>query len=282
MSETEAWTADRATRWIAISDAVEGQLAPVSDVLFEAAALRPGERVLDVGCGTGPTTRQAAELVAPGGSVVGVDVSSEMIEAASARPVAAEAATIEWVVADVQSWRPGGERFDVVLSRFGVMFFADPAAAFATMAQLCTPGGRLCVAVWGERQASPCFDVPFTTALAELHERGIEPAVVPADDWGPFSLADVPSVVAMLEDAGWRDAAWTPRTVPIPLGGGSSPAEAASIIVQLGPSRMVLADADDDVRARVEQRVAQTLESSLDGAGHAVLDGSIGIITATR
>ena len=110
---SEDWTGDRATRWVAMADAVEGQLAPVSDVLFAAAALRPGERVLDVGCGTGPTTRRAAELVAPGGVVVGADVSAEMIDAATAAGTP-DGAGIEWVAADVATWQPDGDPFDVV------------------------------------------------------------------------------------------------------------------------------------------------------------------------
>jgi protein-tyrosine-phosphatase/SAM-dependent methyltransferase len=280
MSETEAWTAERATRWIAMTDAVEGQLAPVSDVLFAAAALRPGERVLDVGCGTGPSTRQAAALVAPGGRVVGADVSTEMIDAAAGRPVTAHATSIDWVVADVQTWQPGDAAFDVVLSRFGVMFFADPAAAFANLHEMVAADGRLCVAVWAHRPASPLFDLTLTTTLAVLRERGVEPASVPAEDWGPFSLGDAPRVVAMLEAAGWRDVAWTPHTLTFPIGGGVMPEEAAPILAQLGPTRAALLEADQETLAAAESAIATVLRDHVDAAGNAVLDGSIGIITA--
>jgi len=280
MSETEAWTAERATRWIAMTDAVEGQLAPVSDVLFAAAALRPGERVLDVGCGTGPSTRQAAALVAPGGSVVGADVSTEMIAAASARPVTDHAAPIEWVVGDVQTWQPDGAPFDVVLSRFGVMFFADPAAAFANLHAQAASGGRLCVAVWAHRPVSPLFDLSLSTALAVLHERGVQPGSVPAEDWGPFSLGDAPRVVAMLETAGWRDVAWTPHRLSFPIGGGMAPDEAAPILAQLGPTRAALLDTGEDTLAAAEAAIAAMLGDHIDDAGRAILDGTIGIITA--
>jgi ubiquinone/menaquinone biosynthesis C-methylase UbiE len=281
-AETEAWTADRATRWIAISEALEAQLVPVSDVLFAAADLRPGERVLDVGCGTGPTTRRAAELVAPGGAVVGADVSTEMIDAASARPVPASAAPIEWVVADVETWPLDRAPFDVVMSRFGVMFFADPAAAFANLHALGAPGGRLCVAVWGERPASPVFDLVFTTVMGELESRGIEPQDVPAADWGPFSLGDPPRVVAMVEQAGWRDVAWSPHTVHIPVGGGLAPEEAAPIIVQIGPQRMVLLEIEPSIVAEIQAALEGVLAGHTDDAGHVVLDGSIGIVTGSR
>jgi protein-tyrosine-phosphatase/SAM-dependent methyltransferase len=280
VSESEQWQGERATRWIAMSDAIEGQLGPVSDVLFAAAGLRPGERVLDVGCGTGPTTRHAATLVAPGGSVVAADVSAEMIAAASSRPVPESAAPIEWITADVQSWSSDGKPFDVVLSRFGVMFFADAAAAFANLHALAAAGGRLCVSVWAPRPASPLFQLVLDATLAELRARGVEPAVT-AEDWGPFSLGDAPRVVAMLEDAGWRDVAWTPHRLAFPIGGGLGPQQAAPIALQVGPTRAVLVDVDGDTIAAVEARVVDVLRDHVDAAGHVVLDGSIGIVTAT-
>ena len=106
---SEDWTGERATRWVEMADAVEGQLAPVSDELFAAAGLRPGERVLDVGCGTGPTTRRAAELVAPDGLVVGADVSRRDDRRGDGTD-ARTGRAIEWVTADVASWRADASR----------------------------------------------------------------------------------------------------------------------------------------------------------------------------
>jgi protein-tyrosine-phosphatase/SAM-dependent methyltransferase len=275
------WPGERATRWIAMTEAIEAQLQPVSELLFPAAALRPGERVLDVGCGTGPTTRQAAALVSPDGAVVAADVSAEMIAAASSRPAGDGAAPVEWVTADVQTWHPDGERFDVVLSRFGVMYFADPATAFANLLALTAPGGRLCVSVWAPRPASPLFELVLDTALTTLRERGVEPAV-PAEDWGPFSLGDAAKTAAMLESAGWRDVAWTPHRVAIPVGGGKAPDEAAGIAMQVGPTRLVLLEVDEGLVAAVRANVTGVLRDHVDAAGNVVLDGSIGILTARR
>ncbi|HEU4841308.1 MAG TPA: methyltransferase domain-containing protein [Ilumatobacteraceae bacterium] len=275
---SEDWKGDRATRWVEMADAVEGQLAPVSDELFAAAALAPGERVLDVGCGTGPTTRRAAELVAPGGVVVGADVSGEMIDAAAARTP--DGAGIEWVTADVATWHPD-RPFDAVISRFGVMFFDDPETAFANLARLTTEGGRLCVAVWASRGASALFEVPLRAAVAALAAHGVD-AAVPPDDGGPFSLGDAPAVTAMLERAGWRDVAWTARPVRVPVGGGRDPADAAAVSMQLGPTRIVTKDLDPELRDAAATAIAAALADHVDGDGHVVLDAAIGIVTATR
>jgi ubiquinone/menaquinone biosynthesis C-methylase UbiE len=96
-----AWADDRVARWIQRAAGLEPQLAPVADVLFEAAALRLGERVLDVGCGTGPTTWRAAREVGPTGRVVGLDISAEMLAVAANRPAPEGAAAVDWVAADV-------------------------------------------------------------------------------------------------------------------------------------------------------------------------------------
>lgn len=275
---SEDWTGERATRWVEMADAVEGQLEPVSDELFAAAGLRPGERVLDVGCGTGPTTRRAAVLVAPGGLVVGADVSDEMIAAASART--ADGGPIEWVTADVASW-DAMHPFDAVISRFGVMFFDAPEAAFANLARLTAAGGRLCVAVWAAREASPLFQLPLATAVDELGARGIT-AGVPPDDGGPFSLSDPAAVTAMLERAGWHDVAWTPRAVRLRVGGGRDPQGAATVSMQLGPTRVVTKDLDGPTADAVRTALAARLAEHVDAEGHVVLDATIGIVTASR
>ena len=186
----ETWDGDRAARWVRQSAGLEKQLAPVSAHLFAAAGLAPGEAVLDVGCGTGPTTRDAAAGVGPTGRVTGLDVSQDMLDAAAAVPATADAAPIDWLLADATTWSPPDPpAYDVVLSRFGVMFFSDPAAAFAHLAQATRPGGRLALAVWDRRDASELFAVPLRAALEAMAGHGVTPDV-PADDEGPFSLHD--------------------------------------------------------------------------------------------
>src|SRR5262245_38950827 len=158
----DAWPDDRAERWVRMADRLERQLAPVGDRLFRAAELERGERVLDVGCGTGPTTRRAAALVGRDGSVTGVDISPEMLAAARrAEALGEDAAPIQWVVADAANWDPGPARFDVVISECGVMFFSDPSVAFANLARVTHEDGRFCAAAWAERTRSPLFELPL-------------------------------------------------------------------------------------------------------------------------
>jgi ubiquinone/menaquinone biosynthesis C-methylase UbiE len=156
---------------LANADAREKQLQPVSDALFDRASLQPGERVLDVGVGSGPTTGQAWEAVRPDGSVAGIDVAPPMIAAARQRITASE---IEWIVGDAASYNFSPRTYDAVISRFGVMFFSDPVAAFRNLCEATRPSGRLIVTVWSQLYATGLFGIPYTVATTTLHRLGAE------------------------------------------------------------------------------------------------------------
>ena len=275
----ESWTDARADRWVSAAEAIDRQLTPVSDALFASAHVRPGESVLDVGCGTGPTTRRAAALAGPDGTVVGLDIATAMLDAARAEPAADGAAPIEWVEADAVTWEPPEHRFDAVISRFGVMFFSDPATAFATLHRATAPGGRLCVAVWAHREQSPIFEVPLDAVLAELARSGEHPDAPPPDA-GPFSLGDPAAVVALLTGAGWVDVEWAPHRVTLQVAGGAGPDEAAQLSMQLGPARIVTAELPPPRQAEIEAAMAVTFADHLDADGHVTLGATIGIVTA--
>jgi SAM-dependent methyltransferase len=277
----DRWVGERVARWIRQSALLERQLAPVSEVLFERAALRRGERVLDVGCGTGPTTREAATRVGPSGSVTGIDVSAEMLEAAAGIAVEGPAAPLDWIAADVSTWSPPGPSYDVVLSRFGVMFFDDPPSAFGALASAALPGGRLAMAVWGHRDESELFAVPLTATLGVLAARGIAAPPLPPD-WGPFSLYDPAFTTALLEASGWTAVVVTEHRLALPFSGGLAPPEAAVAALDFGPTRLVASELDDDGRAAATAALEQVLAEHVDGAGHVVLDGLVRVVTARR
>ncbi len=232
--------------------------------------------MVDIGCGTGGTTRRAAELVGSTGRVVGVDVAPEMIEAAASR-----SSGIEWVCADAASWDPGDLGADVLLSRFGLMFFADPRAAFANLARAVAPGGRLCTVVWAHRPRSPFFQLPFEIACAELTAAEVD-VVVPPEDGGPFSLGDPAAVGSLLTTAGWGDVEWTPGHVRLLVGGGLGPDAAAAMSMDFGPTNAITGNLDADRREDVRAAIARAFAAHVDEHGHVVLDGLVGIVTARR
>ena len=265
---TEDWSGERVARWIRQAAGLERQLEPVSEVLFAAAALRPGERVLDVGCGTGPTTRKAAALVGAQGHVTGLDVAVEMLDAASSMDVEEGSADIRWLAGDAARWTPD-ESYDAVISRFGVMFFSDPLAAFRAFAEA---GDRLAMAVWTRRDDSELFRVPLRAALSVL-----DSVDVPADDEGPFSLWEPQ---ALLATAGWTEVDVVPHTLALPFAGGLPPKEAATVAMDFGPTRTVTTDLDDASRRAVEAAIAEAFKDYLDADGHVVLSGRINLVTA--
>ena len=279
----DGWDGERSRRWVEQSAGLERQLAPIGELLFAAARLAPRETVVDIGCGTGPTTYAAAARVGPDGRVVGVDVSATMVDAARAaepQSPGSPPAPIEWVVADATTWAGEGEPFDAVISRFGVMFFDDPDAAFANLARATAPGGRLAMVVWPRREESELFEVPLAAALRTLADAGV-PAQEPPADQGPFSLSDRVAVTAMLTDAGWSDVEWAPHDLMLSTGGGLDPARAAASSMELGPTRIVTAELDDDTRQLVLAAITKEYEGRMDD-GHVALGARVVVVTARR
>lgn len=285
MSEQQqptGWRDDeRVRRWIDGAAQRELQMEPVSDELFAAADLRAGERVLDVGCGTGPTTIRAAAMVGPSGRVLGADIAPAMIEAArSAHATSPEARQLDWLVGDVQSYAFREGVFDTVISRFGVMFFPDPLAAFTNLARATKARGRLTMAVWQTRDHVPLFDIPYEVAAAVLDQRGIAYEPVPIDD-SQCSLGSHERVAALLEPAGWRDVTTHPTSSYLHVGGLLDPAEASRQALDIGPIRGLLDGQPDEIRDEVRGALAERYAPLYDGLGVAVPAGFM-IVTARR
>ncbi len=270
-----AWDEERSRAWLSDIDARERQLEPVSDALFEHARLVPGEVVLDVGCGSGVTTVRAAGLVAPDvgghtaaleetGRVVGNDVSVSMIEAARSRHTRP---AIEWLVADAQTHDFGTDVFDVVISRFGTMFFADPAAAFGNLARASRTGGRLVMTVWQRRGEIDFFWIPLEATLATLDRLGVSHGPPIADGTGPFSLSDPDTVGALLAGAGWRQVEFSSDRRPVYVGGPGDPEHVADSLLKGGAVDSVLTGQPVEVVAEVRQALVGLARARHDGAG---------------
>ncbi|WP_375424009.1 class I SAM-dependent methyltransferase [uncultured Friedmanniella sp.] len=276
MAQSE-WVGERSRRWLAGLSVREAQLAPVSLPLFAAAGLGPGERVLDVGCGPGTTTEPAFRAVQPGGRVTGMDVAPEMIDAARDRFAGLD---IDWLVGDAVSTPLPEAAYDVVLSRFGVMFFSDPLAAFGRLAAATRPGGRLCAAAWRRRPESPFFAVPYAAVLSDLRRGGAD-VVEPDPDGSSFSLGATDPASALLMAAGWSDVTWEARDDRLYVGGPGSVADAAAAAVEVGSTFTLLEDRTDEERRSALIALEQALEPWFDGRGVA-LPGGFWVVSARR
>ena len=216
------WAGHRGRRWLRDVDVMEEQLAPVGEALLQRASPAAGERVLDVGCGAGWTTRRIAEAVGPEGLALGLDISEPLLAEAERR--GAGTPQLRFQLGDAGSVQPQGGPFDRLMSRFGVMFFADPPAAFRHLASLLTAQGQLNLAVWAEPARNP-----WMTEMRRVVGRHVElPAADPLAP-GPFQLANPDYHAGLLEGAGFRDFSRELLELPMWVAGrGATPASAAA------------------------------------------------------
>ena len=275
---TADWAGERAQAWASVADRLEAQIEPVSDLLFAAAQPVAGERVLDVGCGRGSTTRRASTAVGPAGEVLGLDVAANLIE--EARRLAPDDAGITWMVADAQRAELPVAHFDLLLSRFGVMFFDDPTAAFANLAGATAPGGRLCAAVWQTRDRSEILQRPLDVALDVAARHGFT-LELPPPDFGPCAFGHPATMTEVLAGAGWSDVRFVPHRLDMYAGGPGSVADAVEIGLTIGALQLALAEAPPEVVDAIREGLAADLASVHDGVG-VKLTGAVAIVTATR
>lgn len=231
---------------------------PVSAALLSTAALRQGERVLDVACGTGVVARHAAELVGPDGTVTGIDLSPDMIDVAEATP-APVAPPIEWHVGDATSLPFPDSSYDVALCQMGLMFIEDRGAAVAEMHRVIAPGGRVVVGTPGEIQP------PFIVLERAIVEH------ISADLGGfvraVFSMHDPEAVAALLRDAGLREVTGTVSSARLRL---PAPVEFLWQYINLTPMGPLVAQAPEAAQQAMEQQAVEAWQPYVvDGAIHA-------------
>jgi SAM-dependent methyltransferase len=259
--------------WVRDREIFDRLLAPYSAAVLAALAPAAGESVLDVGCGFGTTL---AALVDVGCRPVGVDISTPMVEAARER---VPGATV--IVADVQTADLDvGAPFDAVVSRFGVMFFDDPAAAFANIAAATRPGGRLAFVCWRSMAENPMFMFGLPRLVAALPEPPAPPA---PDAPGPCALADPDRVRRVLGSAGWSDVAVEPFDSAAVFGGdGRDPVDDAMANLMRHPLVRMLGE---QVRGEERDAVLAALRSDFEGIvedARITFPGAAWIVTAHR
>lgn len=263
--QAEHWNSgDDLAYWIDNQPRFERMLEPFADMILRAAALGAGSNVLDVGCGCGATTLAAARLIAPG-QAVGVDLSGPMLARARAGAAADGLVNAAFQQADAQVHPLEPAAFDTVISRFGVMFFEDPVAAFANIRSATRPAGRLVFVCWQPLAANQWLLVP-RAALAE-HVPPPDPPDESGDKPGMFALADQDRTRQILAAAGWRGIAITPEHASILVGGGGSVDDAVDFTCAGSMGRTMLAGAD----ASTVDRAVASIRAAL--AGYADADG---------
>jgi SAM-dependent methyltransferase len=248
-------------------------LEPVARTTLARAAVRPGERVVDVGCGCGGTTLALADAVAPDGEVLAADVSRPMLERAGER--LAGRAGVSFICADAarHAFAPGWA--DLLFSRFGVMFFGDPTAAFANMRRGMRSGGRVVFSCWRKPAENPWMMVPLHAAYEH-----VPPLPKPGpEDPGPYSFADPERVARILAGAGFTDAALEPVDLLLDLASGGGLNAAVDYTLDIGATSRALDGVSSEIRAAAAGSIRQALAPHVEG-GRVPLAGAIWIVSA--
>jgi SAM-dependent methyltransferase len=237
-AQIDYWNALAGQTWVQFHDQLDRQLESLGLAAMDRLAPAPGERVLDVGCGCGHTTLALAERLAPAGQATGVDISRAMLEVGRARTVAEGLAAIAFREADAQQDDLGQGQWDGVFSRFGVMFFSDPVAAFANLRRSLRPGGRLAFVCWRPFAENDWMRIPMMAALPLL----TPPAPADPTAPGPFAFADPERVMAILKDAGFAEMSITPFDTRI---GGADLDQTVALTLKVGPLGSALRESPD-------------------------------------
>jgi SAM-dependent methyltransferase len=229
MAQHEYWNTVAGPRWVGLGGFVEWRMRAFNDLLLARSGVAPGENELEIGCGTGATTVPLAEAVGERDRVVGVDLSEPMLAGARQRVAESRLGNISLTQADAQVHRFEAGRSDLIASRFGVMFFADPVAAFSNLLPAARPGGRLCFICWGPLEENRHWLIPYEVAFRHLGS----PAPTPPHAPGPLAFSDRNYVRSILEGAGFTNIVVDRETPDII---GSSPEEETEYACTMGPA----------------------------------------------
>jgi SAM-dependent methyltransferase len=271
------WNGPNGQRWTDRQAEQDVLLAPVTQALIDRAAPRAGERIIDVGCGCGGTSMALASRVAPTGFVLGVDISGPML--ARARQLAPKGASerlpVDFVLADatVYPFDPGS--FDLLVSRFGVMFFAEPAISFSNLRRALRPLGRMAFACWREPRENPWMMAPLQAIYQHV------PKLPPQgpEDPGPFAFASEERVHRILGEAGFKRIQMEPVALSFDIAIGRGLDAAVQAAMQIGPGSRALDGHPPETRAAAATTVKETLAPFVRGDS-VPLPGSIWIVTA--
>jgi ubiquinone/menaquinone biosynthesis C-methylase UbiE len=267
------WNGTGGKRWTDRQAMQDILLAPVSQILIDRAQPKSGERVLDVGCGCGATTMAWAERVAPSGFALGVDISEPMLS--RARELAPKGLPLAFVLADATVYPFDPQDFDLLVSRFGVMFFAEPAVSFANLRRALRPNARVTFACWRDPRENPWMIMPMQAVYQHVPKL---PQLGPEDP-SPFAFASEERVRRILGDAGYRDVALERCDLSIDIANGRGLEGALDTAMNVGPANRALEGHPAEVRAAAANSVRELLAPQVRGQS-LPLPGSIWVVTA--
>lgn len=268
------WNGALGQRWVAFQPQLDRMIEAFGAAALQAAAAQAAERVLDIGCGCGSSSLALAQAVGPQGCVLGVDISQPMLAVARERGAAAGAGSLSFIEADASAIDlPAGQ--DLLFSRFGLMFFAEPAAALRHLRGALRAGGRCAFVCWRAPRDNPWAMAPLVAARQAL---GITPA--PADPLapGPFAFADEQRLRGLLAEAGFEDIELQRFDAPIHL--GSSARDAAAHSLQIGPASRLAAEAGPAQEPVLVAAIEQVLVPHASADGSISLSGSTWVVRA--
>ena len=262
--------------WVRMQERTDVVIDPLGRIAMERLGVVAGERILDVGCGCGQTLLELADLVGASGHVLGVDISPPMLgrarERVEGRP------TIALALGDAQTYAFAPGSFDAVYSRFGVMFFDDPRAAFRNLRAAARPGGRLSFVCWQELAKNPWAALPLA-AVTRLLPESPKPEMMGEGRPGPFFLSDPARVRAILGDAGWQDVSLEPVEMSLQFGGAATLDEAFEYALQIGPAARAMAEAPEALKPALERALREALAPFASARG-VFMDGAAFVVVA--
>ncbi|HET9445937.1 MAG TPA: class I SAM-dependent methyltransferase [Steroidobacteraceae bacterium] len=256
VEQAKLWNGSAGCAWVEAQALLDRILQPFEDVLVAAVAASGARRVLDVGCGTGSTTRAIAKLLAAKGDAVGVDISEQMIDVA--RMLAGqERAPAKFICADAQTYALEPAGFDMIMSRFGVMFFADPVQAFANLRAAASKDASMCFIAWRGPEENPFMTAAERAAAPLLPNLPARRANAP----GQFGFADARRVESILRESGWSNLDIQPIDAVCTL----PESELSRYGARLGPVGLALREVDQETRDRVVAVVRKAFEPYVHG-----------------
>jgi len=268
--QIEFWNGDAAERWVELGAQLDAMLQPLGAAAMDRAAPAPGHKVLDVGCGCGETTMDLARRVAPRGSVTGIDISAVMLSRARARAKPGDGVEVTFQNADAETHRFEDASFDRIFSRFGVMFFQNPTAAFANLRKALRPDGRFTFICWRTPRENPWVAVPLSVAKRHVDW----PEAAGADGPGEFAFAERARFEDALGGAGFRIEAVESLDIDVTVGGGGGVKATIDFFMQQGPAARIMGEASEAQREAVKADLEDVLAPYLTPRGVRMTTGT--------